>query len=71
MTTFYLDRLPDEGDLARIEEAVQAEGHRVELAEVLHTTPAINVHGYTYRCERSLRYWLNVAGCSVLDWRPL
>ena len=67
MKTFYLDNWPDEGDLAKVEEAVIAEGHKIELSEVLFSKPCINVHKYTYRSEASIRYWLNVAGCKVIE----
>lgn len=71
--TLYLDQpLSDDSDLNSgllhcLEQAVRAEGHEVELSEVLCDKPAINVHGYTYRSEASLRYWLNVAGVQVKE----
>jgi len=66
MRTFYLSGELDKGDLNNVENAVNAEGHKIELAEVLCSIPAINVHGYTYRCESSIKYWLNVAGVKVI-----
>jgi hypothetical protein len=65
--TLYLNRLLDDGDLQTVESAVRAEGHDIELAEVMCDQPAINVHRYTYRSEGSLRYWLNVAGVQIVE----
>ncbi len=65
--TLYVNHLPHEGDLYRVEKAVRAEGHDIELAEVLCDQPAINVHRYTYRSESSLRYWLSVAGVTIRE----
>lgn len=67
MRTFYLDNPLDEGDLARVEDAVNSEGHEIELAEVISEMICINVHNHTTECDEALKYFLGMAGCKVLE----